>query len=443
MSDDNTEDLSGAGNKQTSAPRASKKKGMELFLVELIDSLGVFWAMRVDDDDDKPRTIMELSKDNVVSVKSVKYLAGIVCDRVKHLKNNGREIDFSFCMKAVDRWSWSTKKILRDWPVSVAFKSETQRITFCRLAFDPEPCTVDEFHESCPTLSYVLKRMTNAAAFCHRVAAMYDGAAARKQAVWVHGPTDGGKSKVADFLSELAGGNKAVADLAAEDLSGAHWKYPLVGKSLVILRECPNVFLTTDRFKNLTGDRWHLINRKGRDQFSVQLQSLVFAFSNAMPLIPTPEVKNRLVVCYLESVAPERLISEDEFMRLCRLEAPKFIGLCRTLYDQSGRKTAVNDDEALSVMNSLATDSDWELQEAFDRFFAHQEGAKAVLSSQFIAAIAKVESKAVTAYAMREFVKRRYKSDVGHRVGQLRYVTNIRLLSAKERLAAGLPAYIP
>lgn len=422
---DNTQP-SAKNNKK--APKFNKKVGLQKGLCDILEKNGNYRAFRADGHDDKPRTLLHVDKKrNVCRMVLPDYVGAQLADFVQFERYEDEEIDHAACTRAVRRWGWTTKSLLEDWPGAIGFKSGTETC-FARLPFDPEPVT--DLAAECPIFAEILSRMTNAAAFCHRVAAIFDPHALRKQAVWLWGPTDGGKSFLQDLLMGLVGGLRAVADLGAKDLRGAHWKAPLVGKTLIMLREAPAEFISSDEFKALTGDKYHMINPKGSPQFAVKLSSLLFCCSNSMPEIPDDDaLKNRLIVCRLAAIDQRRRLDENVLMKAALGEAPKFLGWCIAQYEKSGSKVAQNDQDGIDSLNEAIDEYDSPCQSVFDTYFKASPGSTLVTSSEFIRLCSSYRTPGVTEKKMRKFVAKKYGGHVvvvrlpGH--GTQRFIANI------------------
>ncbi len=231
------------------------------------------------------------------------------------------------------KYAFEVLRPLTGEPPLIAFKS-AEGLTFYRLPFDPirsAPLDV------CPGFKEIGDRMSNFPAFCMRVASLFDPYADRKQAVYVHGPKDSGKSQLQAILAFLAGGSgvhsSAYCVLGSAELNSPFWKSALVGKRLLVLPEASPNFLPTSEFKSLTGDGLHAINQKNRPIFMAMLPVLVFLFSNGKPLTRGDSaVIERIIDCEIRPFQRSRMIPEREYQEQLRRELPAFIGYCLELY---------------------------------------------------------------------------------------------------------------
>lgn len=406
------------------------KVGLQQYLCGQIEERGNYRAFRGDRNDDKMRTLLQISADNVCRIVSSEYVGALLADYVQFMRKDGEEITHDQCTRAVRRWSWTTSRnMLTEWPAAMGFKSDG-RLVFTRLPFDPEPFDGD-LADHCPIFNGIRTRMGNWKAFCLRVAAIFDPEASRKQVVHVWGPTDGGKSFLQDLLQKLAGGLDSVADLAEENLRGSHWKAPLAGKSLILLREAPPGFFGSLQFKTLTGDRYHLINPKGLPQYQAKLDGLVFSCSNELPEIPSDEsYRNRVILCRLDAVPSGEKLHEKVLMDRAMAEVPKFLWYCLELYAKHGKGAVSNDEAAELALEEAVEAYELPMQAIFDAHFVHCKGAKtSVTSSRFINTIRPHCTNGITIPKMREFVRQKYGAIVGHLVKErghaARYVTEI------------------
>ena len=209
-----------------------------------------------------------------------------------------------------------------------------ERYTYHRLSFDPVPSTDLSM---APTWEEISSRMTNWKAFCARLASILDPFTDRKQAVFLSGPKDCGKSQISHILSYIAGGTTgAYGTLTNQDLRSNFFMDALVGKRILVVNESSISFINKDAFKSLTGDLVHNINPKNRPMFIAQLPILFWFISNEEPKIEQDPAKlERIIDCRIKPVelARDNLIPETEYQRRLVAELPVFLGYCESIYE--------------------------------------------------------------------------------------------------------------
>jgi phage/plasmid-associated DNA primase len=222
-------------------------------------------------------------------------------------------------------------------PPGIVFRADP-RAAFWRFDFDPLTITDDDqFTWACPTWAEIGSRMTNWPAFCQRVGSIFDERADRKQAVYVSGPKDSGKSQIMRIIGYIAGSDApnggSYATLANEDLESPFWRASLVGARVVCIGEASPKFLCTEAFKAITGDSLHNINQKNKPMCRSRLNPLFFFFSNDLPAIESkPDLIERVIDCRLKSL-PEgvNLVGDEAYQSRLRDELPAFLGYCMAL----------------------------------------------------------------------------------------------------------------
>lgn len=253
---------------------------------------------------------------------------------------------------------------LKKWPEPIGFKS-SEGLFFKRHDFDPaDSATPADF----PTINLNLQHMTNSRNFCERVGSIYFADADRKQGIVMTGEGDGGKSSLADLLTELAGGPEGVAmvTMAVYSTFGLD---PLVDKRVWIAEEFSSKFYKDGKHKILTGGAAVQINRKGERQFNAYLNGMLFAFSNEAPeLVDDTGLRNRIIICELSSIPNELRLLRSETKRRMKAELPYFIRYCMDLYSKVGGNGTLIPDTTERV-DSLIAESEENLETIFDKYF--------------------------------------------------------------------------
>ena len=222
---------------------------------------------------------------------------------------------------------------IADLPRSVRFKSE-EGMCFHRLPFDLQT-VVEQPHGSMvfPAWQTILDRMTNSEAFAMRVASLFDPNASRRQIVWLSGPANCGKSVVLDAIAQLMGA--AYTSLDPSSLGSQFWKAPLVGKRLAVVNEATVKFLRTPSFKSVTGDDLHLINEKGKAQYTARIECLFFFASNDTPEVPGDDaIVSRIIDCRIAAVPPGDRRRAAEVRGELWKEMPEFLSWAWNVYEK-------------------------------------------------------------------------------------------------------------
>lgn len=267
------------------------------------------------------------------------------------------------------RWVklWTHKHAdLEELPKPVAFKSDPE-LTMNRLPYDPIYCSDMDLHLVAPTFSSMLSRVsTNRKALVQRLGSIFDLKANRKQAVWLYGPGDAGKSTMQWLISQMTG-PKPVCTLSQELIKSAFFTQNLVGRRVALIPEAGAWFIRQDRFKALTGDRIHGVNPKGKAAYSANIDTLFFFFSNDKPEISnSKEFLNRIIDCKIESIPEDQIVGEFEVQNKLKAELPFIIGYCVAAYRDVtlGRSIPVEQDVLVSIAEDFQT-SEYEFAERY------------------------------------------------------------------------------
>ncbi len=318
----------------------------------------------------EPQVLEKLEETKTVRVCAVEKMAAVLVNQLCGVYED-YAVTFSEAISIVKRWRWNCVHTLEKWPIPVAFKT-SKEICFSRLSFDPAKSYVSS---DMPIMIEILNRMSNSKPFCQMIGACFYPDTSRKQAVWLFGQSDSGKSFLLNHvIAKVCGGKEGTATFSGESLKGAHWKEPLIGKSLLVVNEASAEFLGNKNgaFKSLTGDDLHMINPKGLKMFQGRLDCRVFFSSNDAPEIPNDDaLKNRLVVCKMTAFKGLK-IPPRELEVAVEKELPFFVAMCMDLFKRSGGEinpTSEDLDDAIEDYQSS-------LQYVFDCCFEVVPGAK-------------------------------------------------------------------
>lgn len=410
------------GDKKPSKPRKEDFAVVEKVLSNWIDgsdkylsfAFGTTFKVFISKDYGAARCVIKIDSENNTAqyVKEDEIAAelSLAMERPA-LMGSAWDIDFDQCKKVAKRWVSTRKKSLPE-PKSIVFLSDPE-LAFGRLPFDPLSNTSTIWPATdFPILNASLGRMTNADAFCAWVGSLFFPDSNRKQAIWLWGQGDGGKSFWQDVLSFLVGGSHAVADLSASILKSDFWKTAVVGKNLVLIREAEAKFLKNGEFKGLLGDSSHQINPKGKDFFTVNLRCFALFASNERPSFPNDSgIKNRIISCKVEPIPEAEQLGRQILLEKIQPELQSFVSYCMSMYVANGPgKIKVQDHSDLQEAIEMY-DSGY--HSLFDKLFL-LDPQSYILTVQYGDALEgeKISRLGKEARMFADFVKREYDGQV-------------------------------
>ena len=302
-----------------------------------------FRAIKQDMAEDMP-TVLEQYKDKqdkpIVRFSSIKSVS---MEAWKQLKNFENTEYYQLCMtaqqieKALTHWAIVSTTNGGLPPAMVGYDDD--RPAFYRLQYKPVEDVADIAFQA-PTWLEILERTTNAKALCMRIASIFDEHADRKQAIYMSGPKDCGKSQIEAILSHISGGDApsggGFTALTPDQTKSPHWLEPVVGKRVVCMSEAASGFLESNKFKSLTGDLRHMVNPKGKAIINRALPVLLFMFANEPPEISSKgELFERIIDCRITppKLDGRGLIPDHEYQQKLKDELPAFLGYCNKLYE--------------------------------------------------------------------------------------------------------------
>ena len=260
--------------------------------------------------------------------------------------------------------AWETFAQEIPWPKPILWRDE-KGIAFQRLPFNPNPAvTIDTLAEKAPLFWGVLQRMENHLAFAQRLGSLLDPEADRKQAVWVWGEQDAGKSTIQSMLHELI---PNFSIMSTEGRRSGHWKTSLVGARLLTESEADPEFLKTSEFKALTGEDEFEVNPKFVRPHKVRLDAILFLFSNDAPEIENSgPMRNRVIPCFISRLDPGVRLGRKETRRKLQAEREFILQYCWNVY-KAMRGTTIEFDSTRLDAVIEAGEQSW--LDIFDRFF--------------------------------------------------------------------------
>lgn len=285
----------------------------------------------------KSGVILSVDSNRVCRVVEPDYLAGELQRVIWRIGATMTVQDFPWkkwkliqCRETIDTWIQTTQRTEKD-PKSMAFLSDPE-IAYQRLPFDPymECNTLDDLNFFSPAQHSLLSRSSNQDAMAMAIGRIFDFKADRKQALWIWGPKDCGKSQLQWLLRYLTG--EAYLELSSMDLRDEKrwWTGNAIGKRVVAVSEADGCaeFLRSPAFKSLTGESLFSANVKCKQFTTHQNDMLFFFFSNNQPLVGSEkEFSERLILSTMTPFEGPKT-PEVEFRKELIEGAPAFVGYC-------------------------------------------------------------------------------------------------------------------
>lgn len=244
-------------------------------------------------------------------------------------------------------------------PKIAGFKSDPE-LVMNRLAFDPVPTSMLDLEEKAPIFAGMMARTGNFAALMARIGSIFDPKADRKQAVWIYGKKDCGKSQLSWVIQQLS---MKYAVLGAEDYNDKNFKANLLNCRVGLIQEASARFIRSDIFKSLTGDGTHAINQKYQPVFNAQLPILLFAFSNDAPEIPNDDALiERVIACKMVGVPAKERYPEYQLREYLAKEIPYILGACLDVYQSMtpGERIPCGTEDLMASVEAYEEDyRDW------------------------------------------------------------------------------------
>ncbi len=225
-----------------------------------------------------------------------------------------------------------------------------------KLEFDPIPA--DQIVT--PLFDELMGRTSNNRALKAFLGSLFDEKSQRQQYVWIYGSGKNGKGALVRCLSNLFGPVYGSEEAPSGD--SKHWTMGLLGKRLVVFADCNNAgFVTSGRFKSLTGEDKIRVEIKNGPVLAVDILAKYLFTSNAKPRISSTTADTRRII--YSHVAPAEILTNDYEERLEK-ELPAFISACwhEYLLLTNGNPRKEIPTENQDEINELAQDSEHEYE---------------------------------------------------------------------------------
>ena len=343
-----------------------------------LDPLGrTFVARKARHDEAQPQ-IFELFKndDGMDMVRGVSYetVASALClhlDSYLHIPScRPYACTFVEAERTVERFANQIAEVTSEEFTKVGFKTYPTDPCYFRLPFDlaeEDPFGLEPFEPmtKAPFWASVLARTSNSDALCHKIYSVFDERANRKQAVYIYGSGDTGKSCISTTLANLLNAREPTGAAIVQNPPpggkvDAHWSAMLVGKRLLVYNEAPHRFMDTSEFKAITGENIGTIRGLYEGWRTVDLNMQVFFVSNEDPEVSSrPEILRRIIACHVGPITDGLTMSSHQVEAKMREEMPWFLAHCKMVYERTtiGMPVASDTEELMEhVADGMAED---------------------------------------------------------------------------------------
>ncbi len=261
-------------------------------------------------------------------------------------------------------WTMASPAQTEPFPL-VTWKSDP-RPSHHKLDFDPIPA--DQLKGSAPLFAELMSRTSNSHALMAFIGSIMDEKSQRQQDVWIYGGGKNGKGALFRCFVRLFGPVYGSEEAPTGD--SKHWTAGLMGKRVVAFPDCNNAsFVTTGRFKSLTGEDKIRVEIKNGPVLSVDIPAKFLFTSNNKPRISstTADIR-RIIYSHIRSVDEDKLT--EYYEDLLWEEVPNFMSACWHQYQLS---TGCNPRAEIPVRNAdevmdLAMESEHEYEGFVDGY---------------------------------------------------------------------------
>ena len=253
----------------------------------------------------------------------------------------------------------------------VSWKSETG-LTWLRLPWD-----IDEVRgQPMPTWDSILNRMHGAESFMAWVGSLFHPDSYSQQYVWLQGFGQDGKGSMIEYIGEIFG----QAFHAANPPVGGDkfWNFQLLGRRLVAFCDIEDTkFVTSGRFKSLSGGDPISIEPKGLPQFTASIRAkYLFSSQNAPAVSSDIADQRRLIFCKFHTKSDAAVTGDRDvkFPEKLRAEGGAFLVRCLDTYrrlcpnHEAIPKVKIGD-EGLTTGEMLSAENEEEFDRIFDNYF--------------------------------------------------------------------------
>jgi len=230
----------------------------------------------------------------------------------------------SFCRQAYLYWSHRTKPI--PMPEYIVDR-DCEKRAFARLGFNSHP---GEFAGWPASWQSILDRVSQPDALCAFIGSLFYPDADRQQYLFCFGAGQDSKGTMIRFLHNLLG--SSCQFIEAPERGDRFFNFKLVGKRVGIMADCDSPkFFGSAKFKTLTGGDPIYIEQKGKDGYTMNLQTKFIVASNAYPELSGEKSDiRRVIFVEFEGVPDSLRVAHFENMLL--KDAESIVKGCKAKY---------------------------------------------------------------------------------------------------------------
>jgi len=195
-------------------------------------------------------------------------------------------------------------------------------------------------NENCPPVfAEFLSRCSEPDGIAEYIGSLFDLDSKITQYLWLYGDGGNGKSELGRFLDKLLGSVCRQTTTPTKD--DKFWNSKLVGKRLVIFPDCNTFgFLTTGKFKSMTGGDAVEIEEKFKGVFSYYPTAKYFFHSNNKPQISSQDSDVRR--CVLSEITKLTCEPDPDYHDKLWAEREQIVQFCISKYRATGKNYVVH-----------------------------------------------------------------------------------------------------
>lgn len=197
---------------------------------------------------------------------------------------------------------------------------------------------------------------SNLQVFLAWVGSLFDYESQREKYIWMYGGGESGKSTICDFLIEIFGSAAGVR--RPDSFDSPFFMSGLVGNRLTVMPEATSKLITGGKWKSVTGDDYHEIEKKYQNAFVSRIYTKFIVASNEYPNIPTGHEHRRRIIL-VETERPKgwkQVRTKQQTMDLLAEGCPYFFALCKEAYENDKMLSGVD----YSAVDEIQED-DWKV----------------------------------------------------------------------------------
>ena len=187
-----------------------------------------------------------------IDLKSVRSAVGEYIKSLSPLLQEALGGSLAGINAGVDNWAYGLKyfeKVPKPW----ALKDDPE-LTYSRLSYQPKSCSWTELQEVVPIFTDIVDRIEDGGGklLCQWIGSIFSPYSDRRQAIWLEGPPNAGKSLLTEIIGELLEPDMSMV-LASNELATPFLLGTIERKRLIVVDDATPAFLNTNLFKTITG----------------------------------------------------------------------------------------------------------------------------------------------------------------------------------------------